>query len=128
MRTLMLASRWAAAASLVLAASCGGNDNGNPAPTTRDASSSGKDGGASDARVGHDAGSDVTVASHDAGAGDTSTAPDVSLDTGSCVTDSSACNSCYSDAQAAANRYNACSAYTKNCVPFTTTVPAHPTL
>ena len=54
--------------------------------------------------------------------------PDVNLDTGKCTPDSSACNSCYTDAQAAADPFNACSAYTKNCVPFTTTVPTHPTL
>ena len=54
--------------------------------------------------------------------------PDVDLDTGKCTPDSSACNSCYTDAQAAADPFNACSPYTSKCVPFTTTVPTVPPL
>ena len=49
-------------------------------------------------------------------------------DTGTCKSDSSSCNSCYTDAQAGADPYNACSPYTKNCLKFSGSVPSHPTL
>ncbi len=123
---------------LALFAACSSGGNGNPAPTIRDSgtdSSRKPDGAVADTGTGHDAGHDGTTTTKDGAAGkldagvrDAIAIPDVSLDVGSCRSDSGACNSCYTDAQAATNRYNACSAYTKNCVKFTTTVPAHPTL
>jgi hypothetical protein len=98
---------------------CGGGSNSNPTPTKRD---SGPDstnppdtGGKTDTGGGGDSG-------NDAGA-------DVGLpDTGSCKSEASTCNTCYTDAQAATDPYNACSPYTANCHQFTTTVPTHPTL
>ncbi len=80
-------------------------------------------GGGSDSRAGKDAG-DATNEVDAADAAKDATP----LDTGTCKSEASTCNSCYSDAQAAQDPYNACSSYTKNCVKFTTAVPAHPTL
>jgi hypothetical protein len=44
------------------------------------------------------------------------------------MSDASACNSCYTASQAAADPLNACAPETVNCIPFTKTVPSHPTL
>jgi hypothetical protein len=44
------------------------------------------------------------------------------------MSDASACNSCYTAQQAAADPLNACAPETVNCIPFTGTVPTHPTL
>jgi hypothetical protein len=123
-------------------AGCGGDDSSNPTPTQQDSGAdsatkdSGKDGGkkdtgpqgddsSTDSPTGDD-GADVTTGDdggEDAGDGSEDA---VSLDTGpNCVSDSSTCNSCYDDAQAAENPFNACSQYTKDCVPFDKTrVPA----
>jgi hypothetical protein len=100
-------------------AGCGGTTNSNPMPTL------------------HDSGTDSTTGHPDAGhprdgGGPTDTgvvdSPGIP-DTGSCKSDSSACNSCYTDAQAASDPLNACSEYAKNCVSFDPTrVPTHPTL
>ena len=49
-------------------------------------------------------------------------------ETPDCGSDSATCNSCLTEAGAIADPYNACSPYTVNCVPFTTTVPSHPAL
>jgi hypothetical protein len=105
--------------SLALFAGCGGGDdnNGNPAPTKHDSGT--------DSSMNHP----DTSTNHEGGGGNETGAPETGLpDTGSCVSDSSACNSCYTDAQAATDPLNSCSSFTKNCVPFTTTVPTHPTL
>jgi hypothetical protein len=110
-----------------------GCGNSNPSPGGPDASHA-PDGSGSDSKT-------DTSKHPDSNAPDTNSSdhvivdsgtdtnlPDVNLDTGKCTSDSSACNSCYTDAQAAADPFNACSSYTKNCVPFTTKVPTHPTL
>jgi hypothetical protein len=113
----------AATASIFAFAGCSGDDTTTTGPT-RDASSDSttkEDGGKShkdgssdkDSTSGDDA-SDETGDD----AGDANDEGDVSLSTPDCGSDSSACNSCYDDAQAAANPFNACSPYTKNCVPF----------
>jgi hypothetical protein len=96
---------------------CGGTANTNPMPTMRDSGT--------DTTTNHmDGGGPPS----DSSGGDTGSADTSLPDTGSCKSDASTCNSCYTDAQAATDPYNACSTYTKNCVPFTTTVPTHPTL
>jgi hypothetical protein len=107
----------ATTASVLAFFGCGGTNNGNPMPTQRD---SGTDSTTSHA----DGGGHM-----DGGGGDTG-GMDTSLpDTGSCKSDSSACNSCYTDAQASTDPLNACSEYAKNCVSFDKTrVPSHPTL
>jgi hypothetical protein len=95
---------------------CGGDDNGNPTPTKRDSgpdSTTLTDGG--------------PEASRDA-ASDTNSETSAPPDTGSCKSDSSACNTCYTDAEAAKDPLNACSPYTKNCVPVSLTVPTHPAI
>jgi hypothetical protein len=118
-------------------AGCGNSTGGNPTPTIRDSGTdtskvsdaSRSDASRSDARPGSGSGSgDATTPPTDAPIADVIQIPDVSLDTGTCVPTSTTCNSCYTDAQAATNPYNACSPYTKNCVPFTTAVPTHPQL
>jgi hypothetical protein len=106
------------------AAACSGDDNnGNPAPSN--------DGGNN---------SDVTMSGDDSSTstgdsststGDSSMPPSdaPSLDTGSCKSTMPTCNTCYTAAQAGADPYNACTAYTSKCVPFDPTrVPTHPTL
>jgi hypothetical protein len=50
------------------------------------------------------------------------------IDTGSCTSDASACNSCYTAQQAEQDPLNACAPETANCIPFTGTVPTHPQL
>jgi hypothetical protein len=102
--------------SILPFAGCGGESNNNPAPTQRDS------------------GTDTTTSHPEAGsgqdgAGGGDTGHETSLpDTGSCESDSSSCNTCYTDAQAATDPYNACSPYAKNCVPVTLTVPSYPPL
>jgi len=101
-------------------AGCGGTNISNPMPTQ------------------HEGGTDSTMSHPDGagghhpeggGPGDTGVDSPGIPDTGSCKSDSSTCNTCYTDAQAASDPLNACSAYTKNCVTFDPTrVPTHPTL
>jgi hypothetical protein len=113
----------ATTASLFVFTGCSGDDStADSGPTNRDSgvsdSTTGttdsgkekKDGTSpnSDAPVETDAGADASDASEDV----------VSLDTGMCESDSSTCNTCYTDAQAAANPYNACSPFTANCLKF----------
>jgi hypothetical protein len=113
-KTLTLPALAAILSTVLISWGCGGGDNSNPAPTVRD---SGTDSTMSQPETG----------GHDSGAIDAG--HETSLpDTGSCMSDSSSCNTCYTDAQAAADPLNACSTYTKNCVPVTLTVPSHPTL
>jgi hypothetical protein len=116
--------------SILLSVGCSNSSSGEPAPTrdsgsdstTGDSGNSGSDSGVgTDSHVSADAATDAPAATD--GATDA-----VSLDTGSCTSEASTRNTCYTDAQAAANPYNACSPYTVNCVPFTTAVPMHPTL
>jgi len=100
------------------AGACSSNANGgNPSPSTEDAStdvtSSGSSGGSSGGSGGSSGGSGSSSG------GGLTDAP--SFDTGSCVSDASACNSCYSAVQAAADPYNACSPYTVNCTKFDNT-------
>jgi hypothetical protein len=112
-----------ATGSILLAVGCSSSSTPEPAPTSKD---SGSDSAIADSASRKDTGvesdahirSDASDASEDA----------VSLDTGACVPESSTCNSCYTDAQAAADPYNTCSPYTASCVPFTLPVPTHPTL
>ena len=110
--------------SLFVSTGCSGDDStADSGPTNRDS------GGSSDSTTGTtDSGkekkdgtspnSDAPVET-DAG-GDASDAPEdvVSLDTGACVSESGSCNTCYDDAQAAANPYNAGSPFTANCIKF----------
>ncbi len=107
----------AATLASALAAACSGDDNGsNPQPTT--------DSGFTP--DGTTAGDDSS-AGNDSSQAESSTVDSPSLDTGSCKSDASTCNTCYTAAQAAADPYNACSQYTANCVPFDPTrVPSHP--
>jgi hypothetical protein len=103
-------------ASALAFVGCGGV-NANPTPPVKDSGT--------DSTTNHgDSGAPKESGSGDTGAVDTSLP-----DTGGCKSDSGACNSCYTDAQAAADPYNACSSFTKNCVSFDPTrVPTHPSL
>jgi hypothetical protein len=109
-----------------------GCGNSNPTPGNPDAShppdAHGSDSKADTAKQSDGKTSDTNQPDSIVDSGTDTNLPDVNLDTGKCTPDSSACNSCYTDAQAAADPFNACSAYTKNCVPFTTTVPKVPPL
>jgi hypothetical protein len=104
--------------SLLGFAGCGGVDNANPMPTVGDSGQ--------DSTTNHgDSGGQKESGSTDAGGTTDTSLPD----TGGCKSDSGACNSCYTDAQAAADPYNGCSSYTKNCVIFDPNrVPTHPSL
>jgi hypothetical protein len=107
-----------AAATCGVAIACSGDDNGsNPTPTINDS-------GTSDVTT---SGDDSSTGTDSSTASDTGTTDAPSLDTGSCKSDASTCNTCYTAAQAAADPYNACSQYTANCVSFDPTrVPTHP--
>ena len=92
--------------------------NGNPGPSSHEggtdgtaSSSGGSSSGGSSSGSSNESGADVPI-----------------IDTGSCVSDAATCNSCYSAAQAAQDPLNACAPETANCIPFTGTVPSHPTL
>jgi hypothetical protein len=110
----------AATLASALAAACSGDDNGsNPQPTT--------DGGAMP--DGTTSGGDSSTGTDSSQAAESSADDAPSLDTGSCKSDASTCNTCYTAAQAAADPYNACSHYTANCVSFDPTrVPNHPSI
>jgi hypothetical protein len=91
---------------------------GNPGPSSHEggtdgtaSSSGGSSSGGSSSGVNEGGGQDAVV-----------------IDTGSCTSDASTCNSCYSATQAAQDPLNACAPETANCIPFTGTVPSHPTL
>jgi hypothetical protein len=127
----------------VVACDSSGNGGGNPPATNEDAgtdSSSVADStvpgtdSAPDSPSTVSEGGDSTVPGTDSGgpseAGEGSTPFDApSLETGSCQSDASTCNTCYTPAQAAADPYNGCSPYTAACIPFDPTrVPTHPTL
>jgi hypothetical protein len=121
--SLRLASLAAAAAmATVTAYGCSSSNSNNPAPSTHDAggdSTASSSGGSSGGSSGSSSGS----------VGDSSGGADVVvLDTGTCTSDASTCNSCYTAQQAVADPLNACAPETVNCIPFTGTVPAHPTL
>jgi hypothetical protein len=100
----------ATTASILLSAGCSNSTTAEPTPThdsgTDTATAdSGKEGGGKEGDSGKDAARDAPA--------------DVLLvDTGSCVSETSTCNSCYTDAQAQADPYNTCSTYTAACVPF----------
>jgi len=118
--TLVFASMALAGAtvSVSLFAGCGSDNNGNPAPTNLD--SGGPDStNHTDTGTGPDSSAPSPEGGSDVVTPETSTLPD----TGGCVSDSSACNTCYNDAQAKVDPYNACSPYTAACVPVTLTVP-----
>ncbi len=111
----------AATASVALFAGCSGDDS-NTGPSQVDSGSDVSE--KMDAKPGKDTGADSKMEKD-------ATPPQkdgASLETGTCKSDSSTCNSCYDDAQAAQDPYNSCSPFTKNCVKFTTAVPTHPTL
>lgn len=112
------------ATSLGLSVGC--SSAANPSPDASAVDSSTTDGSSSADRK--NTGSDSRVDTSDAGEAGDAAKDVVSLDTGKCKSEASTCNTCYSDAQAAAYPYNACSPYTANCVPFTLTVPSHPEL
>jgi hypothetical protein len=108
-----------AMAASSLSSACSSNSAGNPAPTPEDggndvaSSSSSGSGGSS----GSSGGGGSSSGSSSGGLTDGPTP----IDTGNCQSDSSVCNSCYSDAQAAQDPYNACSAYAVNCTKFDNT-------
>ena len=131
---------------------CSGDDNNNPGPTTNpfDASSSGSasgstsgsasgsatgstSGSASGSGAGTGSGSGSTTGST-SGSATGSTSGSSSGSTGcpsstSCTADGgadAACNSCA--VVGCTDTHNTCSPYTTNCIPFTGTVPSHPTL
>jgi hypothetical protein len=113
------------AGSAALAYGCSSNTNDtNPAPSSHDAG--GTDSTASSSSGG---GSGSGSGSSSGGIGDSSGGADVPIiDTGACTSDASTCNSCYTAQQAAQDPLNACAPETLNCIPFTGTVPTHPTL
>jgi hypothetical protein len=109
------------ATGAIVACSSSTTNPGPPAQTTDGGGDSKappkKDGGAKPT----DSGSDVQVA--DAPSSDAPSSP--GLDAGSCVSDSSVCNSCFSfpeggDVQLSPN---ACSSAVGNCIQFTGSVP-----
>jgi hypothetical protein len=95
---------------------CSSGDNSNAGPSN------------------HDGGNDATSSGSGSGSGGADSSGSSSgtdapvIDTGSCQSDASTCNSCYTAAQAAQDPLNACAPETANCIPFTKTVPSHPTL
>jgi hypothetical protein len=105
----------ACATGIAAAQGCSSSNSNNPGPSSHDAgndtTSSGSSGGSSGSSGGTEGGMDV-----------------VNIDTGSCTSDASTCNSCYSNMQAQEDPLNACAPETANCIPFTKTVPTHPTL
>jgi len=108
----------ACATGVAAANGCSSSNSNNPGPSSHDAgndttssSSGGGSGGSSGSSGGTEGGMDV-----------------VNIDTGSCVSDASTCNSCYTASQAAQDPLNACAPETANCIPFTKTVPTHPML
>jgi hypothetical protein len=109
MNTSKLTLRLAAAAAVALLTSVGfvacGGDDSTAGPTI-----------------------DVDSGTHDTGSTqDTGNSTDGNNnDVGNCVSDASNCNSCVTPQQ---DRYNACSQYAVNCIPFdNSTVPQHPSL
>ena len=112
MRVVLLGLLAAAASATAYGCNSDDTNGAGPTPTT--------DGGGMDGTMMADTGPTPE--------GGGSDAPE--LDTGSCVSDSSACNSCYTATQAAQDPLNACGPQgeTVNCIPFTTTVPSHPVL
>jgi|HubBroStandDraft_2_1064218.scaffolds.fasta_scaffold954505_2 hypothetical protein len=115
-----LSARFAVLALVVGAGSasaygCSSSNSSNPAPST------------------HDSGTDVTTndgsgSSSGGGGNDGSMNDVVVIDTGSCMSDASTCNSCYTTMEAQEDPLNACAPETANCIPFTQTVPTHPML
>jgi hypothetical protein len=104
-----------AATACLTAYGCSSSNTNNPAPSSRE-------GGA-------DSTASSSSGSSSGSAGDSSGGADVPvIDTGSCVSDASSCNSCYTAQQAASDPLNACAPATVNCIPFTGTVPTHPML
>ncbi len=109
----------ATAASLLVFTGCGGGDN------TADSGPSNRDSGGVDSTTEVDSGKKPgkeAGSSNDGGktkdASADSSKDAVSLNVGDCAPETTTCNSCYSDAQAAADPYNTCSPYTVNRVPF----------
>jgi hypothetical protein len=101
-------------------AGCGGTNPSNPMPTQHE--------GGTDGTMSHPDGAGGHSPDGGGPADDGVDSPGIP-DTGGCKSDSSTCNTCYTDAQAASDPLNACSAYTKNCVTFDPMrVPTHPTL
>lgn len=103
-----------AMAASSLASACSSDNASNPSPTSEDggndvtsSSSSGGSGGSSGSSSGGSGSSSGAL-----------TDGPPPIDTGSCQSDSSVCNSCYTDAQAAQDPYNACSIYAVNCTKF----------
>jgi hypothetical protein len=107
----------ATATSLGLFAGCGSTSNSEPTPTIHD-SGPGSDGTTPFPEAG----------SKDGGPTESGPAETSIPDTGACESGSTSCNTCYTDAQAAKDPLNACSTYTKDCVPVALTVPSHPTI
>jgi hypothetical protein len=108
-----------AATAAASAYGCSSGDNNGAGPSTHDGGSDGTTSSSGGSDSGSSSGGDATGSS----SGDSAI-----IDTGSCKSDASTCNSCYTSSQAAADPLNACAKETANCVPFTKTVPSHPTL
>jgi hypothetical protein len=120
----------ALAASTITLASFSGCGSSNNSPDAGNDSSFPDTGHGSGGTKGTGAGgTSGSGGSKGTGSGGTKGSPtDGGIDTGTCKSDSGFCNTCYTDAQAAADPYNACSAYTASCVQFTGTVPTVPPL
>jgi hypothetical protein len=113
-----------ALSAAVAAYGCSSNSAGNnPAPSARDG---GGDATSSSSGSGSSSGSTSSSGGATDSGGGGVDAP--VIDTGSCTSDASTCNSCYTSTQAAQDPLNACAPETVNCIPFTGTVPQHPTL
>jgi hypothetical protein len=95
---------------------CSGDNGSGPAPSNHDGGGDAT-GSSGSSSGGSSSGSDASGSSSGDGA---------ITDTGSCTPDGSAnCNSC---STVASDPLNACAPETVNCIPFTKTVPSHPTL
>ena len=97
------------AASLV---ACSSDDSSaNPQPTVHDS------GTAADSTTGGDS---------SPGNDGATTMDSAVIDTGTCMSDATTCNSCYTPQQAAQDPYNACAPSTANCIKFDNSrVPAN---
>jgi hypothetical protein len=108
--------------SLFVFTGCSGDDSAvDSGPTARDSgidsSTTATTDSGKEQKDGTTPGSDART-ENDAGDAGDALEDVVSLDTGACVSESGSCNTCYDDAQAAANPYNACSPFTATCIKF----------
>lgn len=98
-----------------------GSDSTHETDSSKSKEDSGTDG---DAAV-------ATDASQTDGGDSGDAAEEALLEIPDCASESTTCNTCFTDAGAAQHPYNACSPFSSvggGCVQFTATVPTHPTL